>query len=675
MSNALQIMQRFMNSLDNTTLSGRDALDEAVRACSGFGSMQLVIDSLVQGCASATDKTAWLQEACGINLTNEDTGAITGSDAGVGGTKTASSVVPEDNRQRQYSSLTEYTKSDWQGLQVTQPTNFNEAQTHVLSGIYTWWMGEGLKLIKESYGLSFDEAGTTVKKLTITFNAPPDGWGNTLASIYSWENYSGEATSLTLHVNMAYFSNITADDRDGKQGWNYLDRTLAHELTHAVMAANIHKFLELPRFIKEGAAELVHGIDDTRGKTIQELIQDPTALRAALNVDNTSGSTSTTYTSDAYAAGYMLLRYLAKQGVNIGEGTAAPVIQNWPSSQITYRNDYNTVNVGAGYNGLIWLNSRSGVPFASRANTVDATSADGSIALIGKGTDSSTLIGGKGANAMWGGGSSNDTMQGGSGRNVFWYANGDGSDTVTNFHGSSDTIYFYQGAFDSVTTSGNDVVFQAGNGSLRVSQGAAQRMAVRLGSQTIDCWFGRADQNNTVDYTSNINFYAGSADQTDTLRVTGSQTTFVNLQSKQDCWYLNMDVVDSSAATGSQVLVGSADRSSTLKGGSGINGMWGGGATADTLQGGSGADAFWYGWGDGQDTIVNGQRGDIVYLYNVDISQAAFSMDGSNLKLTLGGNDTLTVAGWTAASGVNTFRCADQSEYAVTSIMTVIQTK
>ena len=36
-------------------------------------------------------------------------------------------------------------------------------------------------------------------------------------------------------------------------------------MTHAVMAANIKGFNDLHLYIKEGAAELIHGVDDTRG--------------------------------------------------------------------------------------------------------------------------------------------------------------------------------------------------------------------------------------------------------------------------------------------------------------------------------------------------------------------------------------------------------------------------
>ena len=85
-----------------------------------------------------------------------------------------------------------------------------------------------------------------------------------------------------------------------------LDRTLSHELTHALMAANIRHFNYLPKFIKEGAAELVHGIDDKRDTYIFREGYDANYLSNNLNMSEYGGGNS-------YAGGYVFLRYFAKQ--------------------------------------------------------------------------------------------------------------------------------------------------------------------------------------------------------------------------------------------------------------------------------------------------------------------------------------------------------------------------
>ena len=144
-------------------------------------------------------------------------------------------------------------------------------------------------------------------------------YSNTLAKVrysyYTSGTNIGEAIELRLQINMQYYNNIDFSDGgnlDGDSGGSggYLDRTLAHELTHAVMASNITGFACLPNCLKEGAAELVHGIDDYRTSAIL-------SLALASNCDTLKTALSDmrpNYKYDInYAGGYMLLRYFAKQ--------------------------------------------------------------------------------------------------------------------------------------------------------------------------------------------------------------------------------------------------------------------------------------------------------------------------------------------------------------------------
>ena len=112
---------------------------------------------------------------------------------------------------------------------------------------------------------------------------------------------------------MKFYNNIDMTSEDGASSSTsaYLDRTLAHEFTHAVMAANINNFGSLPMYFVEGTAELVHGIDDERRTRITELVS---TRRTDLENVFQSSTVGTTGDADPYAAGYMLLRYLAKQG-------------------------------------------------------------------------------------------------------------------------------------------------------------------------------------------------------------------------------------------------------------------------------------------------------------------------------------------------------------------------
>ena len=304
MASALSKIKSFMKVLNNTTKSGISALNDAVKAVSKFSSWTEVLNTMVKDCASyGGNGAAFLRNMCGINLSNADTGAITGSDAGGGSTKTATSIVPESGSWK-YPSKTTFKV---QGLTVTVPekSKLTSSQQYVVGALYTWWIKNSLSLIKKSYGLSFTDKNASVKEIKVSFYNSSNG---TVAQTYF--NNRQKATSLNLRINTRYFEGIEKKRNPNGVGTaetlTYLDRTVAHELAHAVMAANIDYFYAMPVLFKEGSAELVHGIDDKRKTNIQNLADNASLLRSSLY-----GSSANTY-----AAGYIALRYLAKQAAS-----------------------------------------------------------------------------------------------------------------------------------------------------------------------------------------------------------------------------------------------------------------------------------------------------------------------------------------------------------------------
>ena len=240
MATQQEVIKVFMKSLDTTTASGVTALNNAVKACSSFSSLQNVIDKLISDCQRATSVDSFLKEKCGIILDNTDTGAITGSDAGGSKTKTAESIVPESGASS-YPSGTSFTK---RGLTVIVPSKstLTKDQQTVVQGLYSWWIDEALKLIEESYGYSFTDSDATVKKITLKFlNNLSDPAAYVTNNSTSTNGSAFKTTELTLNVNMSYFSNISTSNVNGKSSTtiSYMDRILAHELTHAIMAAKI----------------------------------------------------------------------------------------------------------------------------------------------------------------------------------------------------------------------------------------------------------------------------------------------------------------------------------------------------------------------------------------------------------------------------------------------------
>ncbi len=195
-----------------------------------------------------------------------------------------------------------------------------DARDFIIKGLASDWVQSALSLINDSFGLTFDST-TNVDNLTpgvtdISVAFENDASSGNLAYVTHWSSSGNKASKLQLTVNMAYYNNIDTTNENGydtvsKQ--TYLDRVLAHEFTHAAMAANIADFDKLPKWFKEGgSAELVHGVDDSRAVTMKNLLNDPTTLKKVLDGDETAENTG----DNAYAAGYMIMRYMLKETVD-----------------------------------------------------------------------------------------------------------------------------------------------------------------------------------------------------------------------------------------------------------------------------------------------------------------------------------------------------------------------
>ena len=96
MAMSQEVIKVFMRSLDQTTLTGISAVDEAIRACSNFDGLEDLISRFIDDRRKSLNGNTFLRNYCGIILDNADTGAITGYDAGGSSiVKTTESIVPE----------------------------------------------------------------------------------------------------------------------------------------------------------------------------------------------------------------------------------------------------------------------------------------------------------------------------------------------------------------------------------------------------------------------------------------------------------------------------------------------------------------------------------------------------------------------------------------------------
>lgn len=363
----LDIIKSFMASLANSNKSGYAALDEAVAFSSQgrFKNFNQLVEEFKQKIIVAQLKDTaevmeFLQENCGMLLDNADTGSIVGSDCGGTEVRDKVSVVQEpegasladltyDSSRHisamyyptpYYKTFSAYTNegvtyywldSDLDALPVSR-----EVCQQLIAGVVKLWGPAAFKLVEEATGLSLTqedcfsyrlEDGTAALEIALVYKP-----NEAMASMSS---YNAVGTMRhRLNINTYYYTKLMTDINGNPSTVNglYMDRLLAHELTHAVCYGNINGMSDMPVFITEGLAELVHGIDDYRlGSLLEVPLNNLTASsntgvwasnqKEALDLifDLENPRTKVNFNM-SYCGGYELLRYYAKQVMDYAIG-------------------------------------------------------------------------------------------------------------------------------------------------------------------------------------------------------------------------------------------------------------------------------------------------------------------------------------------------------------------
>ncbi len=479
------VIQKFMASLDTTTLKGTEALDEAIQACSNFESIQEVIEQMVSDCKNSASADDFLKNYCGIDLSNQDTGAISGLDAGGDTSKNAVDIVPESGELRTDFTdryfvadgltfqLVKYNSDySWTDLEFDSLTT---NQKFMWQSLYTWWASGALDLISLSYGDNFgftENSSATTDVINIGFienNAGTLAW---TVSYYYVNDTTHQSTAwLGFGINMDYYSNVNTENKNGydpTSGQTYLDRVLAHEFTHAVMSANINYFYALPSLIKEGVAELTHGIDDQRRSDIKTLAGNYSLLEQALSLSSGYKSVSGVHAPD-YAGGYMLMRYLAKQSAG---GEIGFSVENL---------DDNVTASGEGGDDTI---TNSG--------------------------DNVTIVGGAGDDII--------ELDKNSKFVVLEYSEGDGNDTVYGYN-PTDIVNLIGGSVTGSVVSGNDLTLQFGEGSIKFVDAPSVNVNGKIFNPSPKNGTSDADFIMNFDSNTTLTTYAGN----DTISNSGAK--------------------------------------------------------------------------------------------------------------------------------------------------------
>lgn len=157
-------------------------------------------------------------------------------------------------------------------------------EQYAIMGLRGAWLRESEQRVEEQYGLK--GKGGPFK---IILDQVGDGVGGTTASI------TPNSGTMELRVDMNDFTGPS------KLGNDSADRTIAHEMVHAVMADNM-SLGALPWWFIEGTAEFIHGADD-------RVKADFTTAAAMVGAMPTTQPN----TSLEYSSSYLAVRFLHEQ--------------------------------------------------------------------------------------------------------------------------------------------------------------------------------------------------------------------------------------------------------------------------------------------------------------------------------------------------------------------------
>ncbi len=541
MATQQEVIKKFMKSLDTTTKSGTAALDEAIKACSTFKNMQDAVDKMVADCKAAKSADDFLKTYCGIILDNDDTGAITGSDAGGSTVKTKESIVPESG------SLKNFTGDSFtvDGLTIKLGkdrtfSDLSDSEKYIWQGLYTWWAKGALDLIAESYGTNFSfssKSSATIKELEFNFYTSEADDHSGAVTRYVWDEISGQASSLSMRVDLrAFGSLVDGINPDGKSNWTstYLDNLLAHEFTHAVMAANINYNGILPLLVHEGISELTIGNTDASG--MSALASDPELLKKTLaNEDGTN----------PYAGGFMFFRYLARQSgdLTLTNFTSKTSIQTFNGNDSIYSvADSVTISTGAG---------NDSIHGAGKKITINGGAGNNFVLLYSNAANASVLTG-----------SGKDSIESG------------GQKATINSGSGNDYVYLFNNGENQIVNAGkgNDSI-QSGAQTASINAGAGNDYILLFSPATKHTIKGSTGNDTIESYTSNgvvYQFAAGDGDDSifgftsnDTISLSGS-----NYYTKKT---VGSDVKISLQSGGSMILIGAKSKTVNVQGAALLN--------------------------------------------------------------------------------------------------------
>lgn len=322
------------------------------------------------------------------------------------------------------------------------------------------------------------------------------------------------------------------------------------------------------------------------------------------------------------------------------------------------RNIYTTMGIFDGKEKTVTLTGAASIFSAakySKLATIDGAGV-GAIELVGNSKKNYIIASANGSTIS--GGKGNDTLVGGEGADVFIYDKGGGKDVIEGF-GAGDVISLGNSVeIRDAQIKGSNSVIKFAGGSLTIKD----TKIATLTSGGNDILFQNGafiDKKNSV-----VTVYGSYKDKIN-LADLGVLTADATLTKGKMTIAGDSGANSITGGTGKDSINGGAG-ADYISGGKGKDSLWGG-AGNDTLCGGKGNDMLWgdagsdtfiFTAGDGNDTIMGYENGELLSILNkrgkeVDVSKATFNEGKGTFSLMVKGGGKIVLSDVTSSTSVN----------------------
>jgi len=186
-------------------------------------------------------------------------------------------------------------------------TSLNATEQRIVDDLQSSWLEQSETIIKDYFGLQ--AAGNVTLKIVLEDSIV----GATASVSYSGANGGAPTNTMQLNIDVAEFTALYAALDGGNQNaFDSMDQVIAHEMTHAVMAATTN-LEEFPMWFVEGAAQFIPGADESVNQLLDGLVgKNNSSNRATIinNIDNLDIAGEFGGTATDYATAYIATRYL-----------------------------------------------------------------------------------------------------------------------------------------------------------------------------------------------------------------------------------------------------------------------------------------------------------------------------------------------------------------------------